>query len=98
MISARLKAYFEDYATCHKTKGNQITHIVGIPMIIISLLGLLAQFHFEPKLPFLDPYFRLDGGSILIFLSIPFYLYLDWKIAIPYELVLAGFYLLGRVL
>lgn len=42
-IGGRLRSHFESYEDCHRTEGNRITHEVGIPLILISTLGLLAR-------------------------------------------------------
>lgn len=36
-------AQFEEYASYHQTRGNKATHVIGIPMIIIGLFGLLSH-------------------------------------------------------
>ena len=97
MITPRLQKFFDNYAASHQTPGNQITHYFGITIIVMSLLGLLGNFTFQSNLVlFTSSYFRLDPGTCLILLTLPFYLYLDWKIAPPFALILFGLYFLGR--
>lgn len=90
--------YFQDYATAHQTRGNVISHLFGIPMIIVSLLGMLSQIVFvhQPLLSF--PLFQVDLAVLLICLAQVFYLPLDWKLGFPYFLALIGLYFLGRTL
>lgn len=95
-LSPRLGSYFKDYSSFHKTKGNRITHYFGIPMIIVGLLGILSAFVFGPENIGGLSYLRFDGGILLLILGLCIYLYLDWKISIPFSLVLIGFYFLGR--
>jgi uncharacterized membrane protein YGL010W len=38
-----LQAHFADYAAFHRTSGNQACHLIGIPLIVFSLLAMLAQ-------------------------------------------------------
>ena len=42
-MSPTLKAHFADYSAFHGTPGNQACHYVGIPLIVFSLLALLAR-------------------------------------------------------
>jgi uncharacterized membrane protein YGL010W len=39
-MSPRLQKYFADYDAFHKTPGNQLTHTIGIPLIVVATLGL----------------------------------------------------------
>ena len=94
-IPPRLKRYFDDYAAYHRTRGNQITHYFGITMIVISLLGLLGDF------PIADGFtssslIRLDGGTVLWMAALSFYLFLDWRLALPFGVFSYGLYFLGR--
>ena len=42
-MSPALQGHFSDYASFHRTPGNQACHYVGIPLIVFSLLALLAR-------------------------------------------------------
>jgi len=42
-MSPVLRTHFADYAAFHGTAGNRACHYVGIPLIVVSLFGLLAQ-------------------------------------------------------
>lgn len=95
LLSPRLKKYFDDYASHHTTKGNKVTHYVGITLIMVSLLGLLGQGVIANGLTGSE-YLRLDGGTALLVLGSFWYLYLDWKIAGPFILTMTGLYFLGR--
>lgn len=95
LLSPRLKAYFKDYASHHTTKGNKVTHYIGITLIAIGLLGLLGQCVIGTGLTGSE-YLRLDGGTTLLILGLFWYLYLDWKIAGPFVLAMTGLYFLGR--
>ncbi|MEO5969984.1 MAG: Mpo1-like protein [Bdellovibrionia bacterium] len=95
LLSPRLKLYFDDYASHHQTKGNKITHYVGITLIVIGLFGLLGQCVIGNGLTGSE-YLRLDGGTALLIVGFFWYLYLDWKIAAPFVLAMTGLYFLGR--
>lgn len=92
---SKLDRYFADYASHHRTSGNQATHYIGIPMIVIALFGLLSNIRIAE---FGNELFRLDGGFVLWALGALFYLALNWKLALPFSLVTLGFYFLGRAL
>src|SRR4051794_40702908 len=72
----KLEAYFADYAQFHETQGNQWTHAVGIPMILLAVLSWSSH---------------LTGlaESIIAAASI-WYLYLDWRYGLPFLAVLVG--------
>ncbi len=94
-VTPRLQAYFDDYSEAHQTSGNRYCHYVGIPAIAITLLGMLALLPVGDGLTGSD-LFRVDGGSLLLGFAVLWYLYLDWKIAIPFGLFGFGLYLIGR--
>jgi len=94
-VTSRLQHYFDDYAEAHRTKGNKLCHSVGIPSITMTLLGLLGSLEIAGGLT-QSEMIRLDGGTLLLGFAILWYLYLDWKIAIPFGLFGYGLYLIGR--
>lgn len=87
----------EDYASYHRTPGNQRTHLVGIPLIVLAVLGLLGHLSIFRGLTGSE-FVRVDGGTVLWLLGVLWYLRLDWRLAIPFGPVLLGFYFLGRAL
>ncbi|MBL7717005.1 MAG: DUF962 domain-containing protein [Bdellovibrionales bacterium] len=97
-VTPRLQKLFKEYASSHQTKGNQVTHYIGIPMIMLSLLGLLSLLVIwtNPTPGSLGDLLRLDGGMILFLGATFLYMYLDWKIAIPFAFVVLSFYFVGR--
>ena len=38
-----IQGYFKDYDAFHRTMGNKVTHMLGIPIIIMSLFGMLDR-------------------------------------------------------
>lgn len=42
-MSATLKAHFADYSAYHATPGNQACHYLAVPVIVLTVLALLAQ-------------------------------------------------------
>lgn len=43
-MSTRLATQFDAYSSFHRTPGNQACHLVGIPLIVLTLFGLLSQW------------------------------------------------------
>jgi uncharacterized membrane protein YGL010W len=43
LLSPGLRALVSPYAESHRTAGNQLLHVVGIPLIAVSTLGLLSK-------------------------------------------------------
>ena len=105
-MAGKLDSLFADYAQHHRTAGNRWCHLVGIPLIAFSLLGLLAIELFrvgawpvEASLLFLlltaQGYIRLDArlGAALAVIYVLFYLgarLLPWQVNL-------GLFVLGWV-
>ena len=94
--TARMGRWFDDYASHHQTAGNKRTHQVGIPLILLGLLGLFARCGVYVLGS--SGVVQLDGGIGLWGLAGLWYLILDWKLALPFGLFSLGLYFLGRVI
>ena len=79
---------FADYAAYHRTPGNKLFHRLGIPMIMLTLIGLLTYVRWG----------RFDLAMVLIAASTLFYLTVEWRLAILMLVVSIGFYFLGRAM
>jgi uncharacterized membrane protein YGL010W len=55
-MTSSLRSQFADYSEHHVTPGNKACHSLGIPLIVLSLLGLLAQV----------PLFELGGFQVTL--------------------------------
>jgi uncharacterized membrane protein YGL010W len=84
----QIQYLFADYAEAHQTKGNKLFHRMGIPLIVLTLMGMLARVELGPA----------DLALVVIALSTVFYLTLDWRLAIPMLAVSLGFWWLGRLI
>jgi len=82
-----IRTLFADYAAYHQTAGNKAFHRLGIPLIMLTLLGLLA------RVPIVRP---VDAAILLLVVAEVVYLILDWRLALPMLVVSIGFYFLGR--
>src|SRR5437763_6541857 len=85
-----IRAAFADYASHHQTKGNKWFHRFGIPMIMLTLIGMLVRVRVATV-----GGFRIDAGMVLIAIAVIYYLMLEWRLAIPMLMVSIAFYLLG---
>ena len=95
VLPPKLAAFLEDYGNHHKTFGNKVTHYIGIPMIMLTLLGMLSHWVIGDGLTGSE-ILRADGGMVLWVLAMIWYLTLDWRLALPFGLVAMGFYFVGR--
>jgi uncharacterized membrane protein YGL010W len=86
--------HFKDYEQFHRTPGNKKTHVIGIPLVLLSLLGLLAQVVLWSPSP--DFIFPIDLGSLLFLFGAVYSLRVDWKLGIPFSLSVLLSYLVAR--
>jgi len=84
---------FADYASYHRTSGNKLFHRIGIPLIMLSLLGMLARVVFLR-----NGLWQLDAAVILIVLTQIYYLRLEWRLGLAMLLASVAFYGIGRAL
>jgi uncharacterized membrane protein YGL010W len=76
-MTPALKTYFADYAGHHATPGNKLCHMVGIPLIVLSLYGLLAA------VPLVTVGgFTLTLAEVLVVAVTAYYLTLDAGLAL----------------
>ncbi|HJT16857.1 MAG TPA: Mpo1-like protein [Thermoanaerobaculia bacterium] len=79
-----IRALFADYASHHQTKGNKWFHRFGIPLIMLTLIGMLA---------------RVPAAAIaLIVVSEIVYAILDWRLAAIMLVISTAFYFIGAAL
>ncbi|PYQ29344.1 MAG: hypothetical protein DMF57_16800 [Acidobacteria bacterium] len=84
-----IRSLFADYASYHRTSGNKAFHRIGIPLIMLSLLGMLA------RVPVAGP---VDAAILLIVVAEVVYLILDWRLGAIMLVVSALFYYVGALL
>jgi uncharacterized membrane protein YGL010W len=83
--------YFADYAEHHRTAGNKLFHRIGIPMIVLTLLGMLARVEVAHV-----GGLRIDAAMLLVALATIFYLMLEWRLALAMLAISAAFWAVGR--
>src|SRR4051812_8160372 len=84
-----IRTYFADYAAFHQTTGNRACHKIGIPLIMLSLLGMLARVTLVG---------RFDAAMLLVIVAEIVYLTLEWRLALAMLLVSAAFYIAGAAM
>ncbi len=77
-----------DYASSHRTKGNVVSHFIGIPLIIFGLISMLV------RLPLGSELFTV--AEALIMAVIAYYFSLDVKLAVVMLIVAILLDILGR--
>lgn len=84
-----IQTLFADYASFHQTKGNKNYHRIGIPLIMLTLIGMLT------RVPL------IEGGNLamlLIALATIYYLVIEWRLALAMLAVSIAFYFLGEAM
>ncbi len=91
-IQGDLARDFRDYEEHHTSLANKLTHFVGIPMIVVCLLGLLRYAGVSVAGVRIDLAMLVCAGATL------FYLRLDWRLGLPFAAVAAlGYWLSGFI-
>jgi uncharacterized membrane protein YGL010W len=92
-LSPKLQAYVADYGESHQTAANQALHFAGIPLLMVSAVGLLA------RLPYPTPnaYSMLNPNAAWLFLIgvAIWYLFLDSKASVVLSLMFFTAYMIG---
>ncbi|HEY2093160.1 MAG TPA: Mpo1-like protein [Thermoanaerobaculia bacterium] len=84
-----IQTLFADYASYHRTKGNKAFHRLGIPLIMLTAIGMLVRVHVTG---------RIDAAMILIALAEVYYLLAEWRLAIAMLAVSVAFYFIGAAI
>ncbi len=84
-----IQTLFADYASFHQTKGNKNYHRIGIPLIMLTLIGMLTYV----------PLARgVNLAMILIALATIYYFVIEWRLALAMLAVSIAFYFLGAAM
>lgn len=85
-----VEALFADYAAYHQTRGNKAFHRLGIPLIMLALIGMLTQVTL-----FDVATIRVDAAMLLIALASAYYFVIQWRLALAMIAVSVAFYFIG---
>jgi uncharacterized membrane protein YGL010W len=86
-------ALFADYASYHQTRGNKLFHRLGIPLIMLSAIGMLTHITL-----FDVATVQLDAAMVLIALSSAYYFVMEWRLGIAMIAVSIVFYFVGAAI
>ncbi len=92
---------FADYAAHHRAPGNVRTHLIGIPMIAFSLLGLLSIELFSIDWPVEGlgvERFPIEVALLLVLALAPLHIWLDARLGVALTALYLGFYFGARLL
>jgi uncharacterized membrane protein YGL010W len=88
-----INTLFADYAAFHQTAGNKWFHRLGIPMIMLTLIGMLTH------VPLIDlATVRIDLAMVLIAASTAWYFLVEWRLALAMVAVSVAFYFIGAAI
>ena len=73
-----LEQEMKAYQAYHLTRGNRITHFIGIPLIFFSLFSILGWFPFNPiNVP-------ISAATLFLVATFLFYLRLNKRVAVGF--------------
>ncbi len=90
-MSPVLQNHFAEYARFHATKGNQACHYFAIPLIVLSILAMLAQVSLLPVAGY-----TLTAAELVVIAVTLYYLSLDPILAAMMFLITAAMAVAGR--
>ena len=88
-----VRALFADYAAYHQTAGNKFFHRLGIPMIMLTLIGMLTHLRL-----FTAGTVRYDAAMLLIAAASAYYFLIEWRLAMAMVAISVAFYFIGAVI
>lgn len=88
-----MQSHVEHYGAAHRARVNQILHFVGIPVLLISSLGLLSKASLP--LDWTVPALRPNAAWVVLLGAGGWYLWQDWKVGALLTAAFAGCYVLG---
>lgn len=86
--SKELEAWFKEYELDHKDPKNQLTHMVGIPLIVLGLLKLFQRVSLGPT----------NVALLLVVAIVVFFVKHDRKLALTFGGILLAAYVLSFVM
>ncbi|MGM0480676.1 MAG: DUF962 domain-containing protein [Pseudomonadota bacterium] len=76
MSSKSIAEHLAQYANYHRDRRNVMTHLIGIPLIVVALLILLSR----PEIRL--GYFILTPANLVVFAAVIFYIRLDIRLGL----------------
>src|ERR1051325_10921832 len=90
MTMTRLERYFAEYAAYHSDRRNEVTHMVGIPMIVLAVTMWASRIVVIQTADI-----RVNLASLLLVALAAFYISLSLPLGVAMSAVLALLYAVG---
>ncbi len=90
MSSKTVAEHLAQYGDYHRDRRNVLTHLIGIPMIVVALITLLSRPDFAVA------YLLLTPANLVVFVAVIFYIRLDIKLGLLMTVLLWLCLSLGR--
>ena len=88
-----IRTLFADYAAYHQTAGNKLFHRLGIPMIMLTLIGMLTKATL-----FTAGTVNYDVAMFLIAAASAYYFVSEWRLALAMTAISIAFYFIGAAI
>jgi uncharacterized membrane protein YGL010W len=75
-----IQQWLDEYDESHRNHTNKALHWICVPLIVLSLLGLLYPFSLPVTQKLLP--FQINAASVVMTLAIAYYLFISWPLAI----------------
>jgi uncharacterized membrane protein YGL010W len=89
-ISTELQQWFEEYEKFHRHPTNKLTHYFGVPVILVTLVGMLSRVQFVEF-----ENIRIDFANVVLVLGALWCIKLDWKFGLLFSFALVPSYFIG---
>jgi uncharacterized membrane protein YGL010W len=89
-----VEQWLEEYGESHRNATNKTLHWVCVPIIVVSLIGLLWSVPAPRTWQQISP--LLNWGSLFLFAGVVYYLTMSWSLAVGMA-VFAGLVMLSIV-
>ncbi len=83
--TAQLETWFREYEADHTNANNKLTHMIGVPMIVLGLMAILRKLALGPT----------NFGLLVIIGVVVFFYKHDRKLAAVFGAILFSFYVVS---
>jgi uncharacterized membrane protein YGL010W len=83
-----VEQWLSDYGDSHRNTANKTLHWVCVPIIVISLVGLLWSLPVPDAFTALSP--LLNWGTLVLLAGVVYYLALSWSLGLGMVLFVCG--------
>ena len=92
-----LQSAIKEFEQYHQSSGNRLCHYIGLPGIVMAVLGSLAYIKWDISLSSTWD-IQLDFGLVLLVITFVFDITVNWRIALGVLVAGIVIYLIGSVL